>query len=642
MEHLPFDPASFIPWRIGAPYRRAAITAASTGMLTVTHHPTPWRSAGTGLTDDDRRRLRRTKEHLVVTSTAPPYRLPTAAQVARAAARALAKECDGILIDPLTATTILTCGRCSGEPTHFRLTDDWLSWDVQVHDAATCPPCDPSDLSACDCLRVTSRGLRRFALPEVTLDGASCAHNLCATNLLRTVANRLVTDHLSYLNAHPGAAARKIDDFLRIHLSDQPDGGLPFGVQLTPYDADAAELGRTGGVRRLKIGPAPGAGRITCLKVGPPSGFSGSLNSWLCATHAARHAPARRSQTTISTPATRTTEPAATPATPTPPAATTTTALTPAPRTAAVTKDPDAPLTVTPLAPTSGEGGTAGSSLTPGAVASSGVSAAVSRLAPVSGRAGAAGSFGTSGAVASSGVSVAVTPLTPAIERAGATGTSVTSDAAEGSEAPAAVTRLALTSRPVAASGAFGASEVAGASGARARVTRLVPASLVAASGASGASEAAEASGALAAVAAAARDTRAAAAGGASGSSAAVPAAGSATPATPLSTAHDTRSAPAPAESAVTSASVTALTSAACGAVAAESSLASASVTALASDARFTVLAEDDPGDSATVTAITSATRAARRAIDPGEQAAEVAHDRSRPTPGDFDAAMAA
>ncbi|MFC5832391.1 hypothetical protein ACFPZ3_51795, partial [Nonomuraea insulae] len=187
MEHVPFDVESFVPWRVGGPYRRAAISSAANGTLTVAHHTTPWKPIGTALTDDERRRLRRTKQHIIVSTTAPPNRLPTTAQVARAAARALARESDGLLIDPLTASTILTCGRCAGEPTTFRLNDDWLSWDVQVHDAATCPPWDPSDMGACDCLRVTSRGLRRFALPEITLDGAACAHNLCATNLLRTV-----------------------------------------------------------------------------------------------------------------------------------------------------------------------------------------------------------------------------------------------------------------------------------------------------------------------------------------------------------------------------------------------------------------------------------------------------------------------
>ncbi|SEG58881.1 hypothetical protein SAMN05444920_103338 [Nonomuraea solani] len=291
MEHLPFDLDSFVPWRVGGPYRKAVISAADKGLLTATHHPTPWKQPGTTLTDDERRRLRRTKQHIVISSTAPPHRLPAAVQLTRATARALARECDGLLIDPMTAATILTCGRCAGEPADFRLTDDWLAWDVQVHDAATCPPWDPADTGVCACLRVTSRGLHRFALPEITLDGAACAHNLCATNLLRTVATRLVTDHLSYLATHPEATERKIDDYLQIQPSDQPDGGLPFGVHLTPYDTDTGDLGRTGSIRRLKVGPAPGTGQITCLKVGPPSGFTGSLNDWLCATQAVDQTP---------------------------------------------------------------------------------------------------------------------------------------------------------------------------------------------------------------------------------------------------------------------------------------------------------------------------------------------------------------
>ncbi|PRX59274.1 hypothetical protein B0I32_12044 [Nonomuraea fuscirosea] len=289
MEHVPFDVKSFVPWRIGSTFRRSAISSTNNGTLTVTHHPTPWRPIGTALTDDERHRLRRTRHHVVISSTAPPHKLPTTVQVARAAARALARECDGLLIDPLTSSTLLTCGRCPGEPAGFSLDDDWLSWDAQVHDAATCPPWDPDDLGVCGCLRVTSLGLRRFALPEITIDGAACAHSLCATNLLRTVAGRLLTDHLSHLAAHPDARDRKIDDYLRIQPSDQPDGGLPFGVRLTPYDADAGELGRTGSIRRLKIGPTPGSDRVSCLKVGPPSGFTGSLNDWLCARQATHH-----------------------------------------------------------------------------------------------------------------------------------------------------------------------------------------------------------------------------------------------------------------------------------------------------------------------------------------------------------------
>ncbi|RVX47807.1 hypothetical protein EDD27_10759 [Nonomuraea polychroma] len=291
MEHLSFDLGSFVPWRVGGPHKKAVVSAMGSRSLTVTHHATPWKPFGAALTDDDRRRLRRTKQHIVVSATAPPHRLPVSVQAARAVARSLARTCDGILLDPLIGSALVTCGGCATEPADFSLGDDWLAWDVQVHDDATCPPWDPADTAVCDCLRVTSRGLRRFALPEITLDGAACAHNLCATNLLRTVAHRLVTDHLAYVATHPDATERQIDDFLRIQPSDQPDGtGLPFGVQLTPYDADTGELGRTGSIRRLKVGPAPGTGQVTCLRVGPPSGFTGSLNDWLCATQATHHA----------------------------------------------------------------------------------------------------------------------------------------------------------------------------------------------------------------------------------------------------------------------------------------------------------------------------------------------------------------
>ncbi|MGW0804949.1 hypothetical protein [Nonomuraea sp. NPDC002799] len=288
MEHLLLDIESFIPWRISGPHKKTALNAINSGTLTVTHHPTPWKSIVPNLTDDERRRFRRTKQHVVISSLAPPQQLPANVQAARAVARSLARECGGLLLDPLIGATIVTSGSRADEPRDFRLNDDWLAWDVQIHDGATCPPWDPGDLGVCDCLRVTSRGLRRFALPEITVDGAACAHSLCATTLLRTVASRLLADHLAHVTTHPDATERQIDDFLQIQPSDQPDGsGLPFGVKLTPYNADIGELGRTGSIRRLKIGPAPGAGQVTCLKVGPPSDFTGSLNDWLCTTQGA-------------------------------------------------------------------------------------------------------------------------------------------------------------------------------------------------------------------------------------------------------------------------------------------------------------------------------------------------------------------
>ncbi|HUR05655.1 MAG TPA: hypothetical protein VM347_24140 [Nonomuraea sp.] len=460
VKRVPFDIESFVPWRVGRPYRRAVSAALGSPLLTVTHHRTPWRPAGVTLAVEERQLLRRAQQHVMITTTAPPHALPTSVQVARAAARAVAQECEGLVIDPLTGITLLTCDerhtdgptassrphnssfrssasgspsgsvgrrrrdepttfrgpgtpansraagepaglptadepasfrtagesagfrtageplglragseppglraggeppglrvagespgfRSAGEPPSFRLADDWLGWDVQVHGDATCPPWDPADTGACDCLRVTSRGLSRFALPEITLDGAACAHSLCATRLLRRVANHLLTDHLTFVTTHPDATERVIDDHQRIAASPG-HGGSPFTVHLTPCDADPTghgRSGRIGGIGRLKVGPSPGAGQVaylqadpppgmgrhaylqggpppgmgqvahfqagpppamgrhaspkagpppgtalvTHLKVGPPSDFTGSLNDWLCATQRTAH-----------------------------------------------------------------------------------------------------------------------------------------------------------------------------------------------------------------------------------------------------------------------------------------------------------------------------------------------------------------
>jgi hypothetical protein len=361
VERIPFDIESFVPWRVSGPYRRAASTALGTPLLRVTHLKLPWKpAAAIPFTAEQRSVLHRARQHLVISSTAPPHALPASAQLARATARVLARECAAPLLDPLTGNTIPSCEPHTDEPTTLRLADDWLGWDIEVHADATCPPWDPAGTGACDCLRVTTRGLRRFALPEITLDGAACAHTLCATALLRTVAHRLLADHLSFLATHPDATRRTIIDHLRIdpacgaamcsrvvstgttdtgshsdvgsrpdmsrhrdtssnpdmsnynlngYACDSPDGygalpigiehhgapslgssdyeGPPFSVRLTPCDLAPATSGRTGRLRRPKVGPAPGTDHVTCLEVSPPAGFAGSLNDWLCATRRA-------------------------------------------------------------------------------------------------------------------------------------------------------------------------------------------------------------------------------------------------------------------------------------------------------------------------------------------------------------------
>ncbi|MFG3436240.1 hypothetical protein ACGF0J_03255 [Nonomuraea sp. NPDC047897] len=312
---LPCPVESVVPWRVGPPYRRAATSAFGTPWLSVTHHRFPWTPGDLALTDDERHLLRRTRQHVVVTSTAAPRTLPASAQVARAAARALAQAGDGLVIDPLTGTTVPLCGHCPDEPSAFRPADDWLGWDVRISSARDVRvpsvrdvrlPSRPSVRG----LRVTSRGLRRFAFPEITLDGAACSHTLCATSLLSAVADRLLTGHLAFLAAHPHATTRLIDDHLVIDSpgpyrspgtspSPLPGGAPSLQIRLTPCDehppppsagartrrlrpvgAGPAPITRlradplpgTGPITRLRVDPLPGTGQVACLKVGPAAG----------------------------------------------------------------------------------------------------------------------------------------------------------------------------------------------------------------------------------------------------------------------------------------------------------------------------------------------------------------------------------
>ena len=112
-ERIPFD-VTAVPWRVGAPHRRAAIRAIGTPALLVTHQPTQWRPGRTGLTAGERRLLRRSGEHLVISTTVPPHELPSGVQLARATARALAREYDGLLIDPLSGMAVPACERAEG------------------------------------------------------------------------------------------------------------------------------------------------------------------------------------------------------------------------------------------------------------------------------------------------------------------------------------------------------------------------------------------------------------------------------------------------------------------------------------------------------------------------------------------------
>ncbi|NUR88570.1 MAG: hypothetical protein HOY71_31155, partial [Nonomuraea sp.] len=99
VDRVPDDVESLAPWRVAPPYRRAAVESYGTPALAITRRCSAWQPVGLELGEDERRALRRTRQHLLVTTTAPPAALPGNVQVARATARAVAAAYSGLLID---------------------------------------------------------------------------------------------------------------------------------------------------------------------------------------------------------------------------------------------------------------------------------------------------------------------------------------------------------------------------------------------------------------------------------------------------------------------------------------------------------------------------------------------------------------
>lgn len=265
-ERTPTELSSIVPWRMGRPHRRAAMEALGTPRLELDAFraaQSPWRRMDLD-GDEIRRQVRRARHHIVVSSTAPVTAQPEAAQIARAAARGVAEAYHGTIVDPLTRTVLAHCPECPGERQEFRLGDDWLGWTSEIDETDACSPGDPA--GPCPCTPVKSRGLRRFGLPEIMLDGAACAHGFCAVDILHTVADRLLAGHLDWVTGHPGARSRTIGGHLRIGESDfavfsgSPDlDDEPFRVRLT---RDAADL--------------------SCLRVGSPDGYGDVVGDRSC------------------------------------------------------------------------------------------------------------------------------------------------------------------------------------------------------------------------------------------------------------------------------------------------------------------------------------------------------------------------
>ncbi|GAA4206797.1 hypothetical protein [Microbispora amethystogenes] len=294
-DRTPADLSSVVPWRMRPAHRRGAREALGTPRLALEAFRSarsPWRRMDLGR--DDLKQVRRARHHVVVTSTAPVEEQPEAAQVARAAARAVAEACHGTLYDPLVGGVVYHCAECPGEREDFDLGDDWLGWRLSCADpeagcARGAAPGDgfgdgfgtvPGDGTSdgrsggpgvgtgdgvcpraggvegavgagpggCACLVARSRGLRRFGLPEITLTGLACVHSLCAVTALRTAAEALLEGHLTWLSTSPQAPFRSIDHRLRVAGAEYAvvSSGWGEGGRLHAAGADAVVSGAWG------------------------------------------------------------------------------------------------------------------------------------------------------------------------------------------------------------------------------------------------------------------------------------------------------------------------------------------------------------------------------------------------------------
>ncbi|OLT19249.1 hypothetical protein BJF79_16920 [Actinomadura sp. CNU-125] len=207
------------------------------------------------------------EQFAVVTAAAPITDQPRAGQVARAAARALAEAVGGVAADLVTGH-ILAPG---AERPRFVLADQWLGdvlppFRANGRCTAAEPERDPEGVNGCSCVRLRTRGLRRFGLPELQIDGVACPHDLAALNVLRSTARRLLTDHWSWLATGPTDRSRTIDH--DVHLT-----GTDFGE----FWGSSRRAHPVPSPFRVRLGPL--APRL--LTVGPPEEFEGTVNDWL-------------------------------------------------------------------------------------------------------------------------------------------------------------------------------------------------------------------------------------------------------------------------------------------------------------------------------------------------------------------------
>ncbi|WP_067469592.1 hypothetical protein [Actinomadura macra] len=210
----------------------------------------------TSTEEDDVRKARQAPWHISVVSVLPATDLPQGLHLARVATEALAESLCGVPVDMSTARVLP--GNPFGHSETFVLADDWIGTSLPPSRNAGRCPADADDIDGCACVDLSTRGLRRFGLPDLAITNVACSHDLAALNVLRTTAQRLLP-----LGRHPGK-----------HV-------LPEELLLTSNDFSAF-WGSHGPL--WDDGPLPvRLGEIASgrLSINAPEDFPGSLNEWL-------------------------------------------------------------------------------------------------------------------------------------------------------------------------------------------------------------------------------------------------------------------------------------------------------------------------------------------------------------------------
>ncbi|MEV5574576.1 hypothetical protein AB0L06_31465 [Spirillospora sp. NPDC052269] len=263
-ERCPDDLPAAILEHVSAPFAPHAMRRLGGPELTVSLCPaskSPWDlTAITSLNDEDEHDgdlayLRSAEWNIGVSGVLSARDRPFGARVVRAVAHAVREATDGIVADYDLGIVLPAAQPDDGG--RFVLAGDWIIVNATGKVAAPCPAGDDG-VDACACLELSTLGMGRLGLPELRMSGVSCAHDLPATNVLRSLSRRLLPLGISNgTRVQPCESLVTGGDFAEYWGTDEPlwnEG--PIAVRLASISNHL-------------------------LEVRPPEDYPGSVNEWL-------------------------------------------------------------------------------------------------------------------------------------------------------------------------------------------------------------------------------------------------------------------------------------------------------------------------------------------------------------------------